>query len=75
MRPGECKSDDIERAVFRLGPTVRKLHVDLAGELGGALLTFDGTQHTVVFEGDACVDSYAAKYLVDLTLPPQGANC
>ena len=49
--------------------------VDLAKELGGALLTFDGAQHTVVFEGDACVDRYAAKYLVDLTLPPQGAMC
>ena len=26
--------------------------VDLAKQLGGALLTFDGTQHTVVFQGD-----------------------
>ena len=49
--------------------------VDLAGELGGALLTFDGTQHTVVFEGENCVDAYATKYLIDLTLPPPGAKC
>ena len=40
--------------------------VDLAKQLGGALLTFDGTQHTVVFQGNACVDDIAAKYLVDV---------
>jgi len=39
------------------------------------LLTFDGTQHTVVFEGDSCVDEAATKYLVDLTLPATGATC
>jgi pimeloyl-ACP methyl ester carboxylesterase len=49
--------------------------VDLAKELGGALLTFDGTQHTVVFEGDSCVDDYATKYLIDLSLPPKNAKC
>jgi pimeloyl-ACP methyl ester carboxylesterase len=49
--------------------------VALARELGGALLTFNGTQHTVVFEGDACVDGYATRYLVDLTLPPKGSTC
>ena len=35
--------------------------VDLAKQLGGALLTFDGTQHTVVFQGNTCVDNYAAR--------------
>ena len=49
--------------------------VDLAEELGGALLTYKGTQHTVVFDGDSCVDDYAADYLVDLKLPPAGATC
>jgi pimeloyl-ACP methyl ester carboxylesterase len=49
--------------------------VDLAKELGGALLTFQGTQHTVVFQGNACVDDVAAKYLVDLEVPPPGAKC
>ncbi len=44
--------------------------VDLAKQLGGALLTFKGTQHTVVFQGNTCVDNYAAAYLVDLKLPP-----
>ncbi|MEI6253759.1 MAG: alpha/beta hydrolase [Mycobacteriaceae bacterium] len=49
--------------------------VDLAKQLKGALLTYKGTQHTVAFEGDACVDKYALAYLVDLTVPPQGATC
>ena len=49
--------------------------VDLAKQLGGALLTFNGTQHTVVFQGNACVDNYAGAYLVDLKLPPPGATC
>lgn len=49
--------------------------VDLAKDLGGSLLTFDGTQHTVVFQGAACVDGYAEKYLIDLTLPPPDAKC
>jgi pimeloyl-ACP methyl ester carboxylesterase len=49
--------------------------VDLAKQLGGSLLTFDGTQHTVVFQGNPCVDDIAAKYLVDLTVPPPGAKC
>jgi pimeloyl-ACP methyl ester carboxylesterase len=49
--------------------------VDLAEQLGGALLTFDGTQHTVVFQGDRCVDDIAAKYLIDVTVPPAGARC
>jgi pimeloyl-ACP methyl ester carboxylesterase len=49
--------------------------VDLAKELGGRLLTFGGTQHTVVFEGAPCVDAFAVRYLVDLTLPPPDAKC
>jgi pimeloyl-ACP methyl ester carboxylesterase len=49
--------------------------VDLAKQLGGVLLTFKGTQHTVVFQGEQCVDDYAAAYLVDLKLPPKGATC
>ena len=32
--------------------------VDLANQLHGSLLTFDGTQHTVVFQGDSCIDNY-----------------
>ncbi|MCV7424160.1 alpha/beta hydrolase [Mycobacterium yunnanensis] len=49
--------------------------VNLAKELHGALLTFDGTQHTVVFEGNSCVDEAATAYLVDLTVPAAGATC
>ncbi len=49
--------------------------VNLAKQLNGALLTFDGTQHTVVFQGNSCVDGYAGGYLTDLKLPPPGAKC
>jgi pimeloyl-ACP methyl ester carboxylesterase len=49
--------------------------VDLAKQLGGALLTFEGTQHTVVFQGHPCVDAIATRYLIDVTLPPPGARC
>ena len=31
--------------------------VDLAKQMEANLITFDGTQHTVVFNGNACVDS------------------
>jgi hypothetical protein len=49
--------------------------VDLAKQLGGTLLTFEGTQHTVVFQGNQCVDDIAAKYLVDVVVPPPGGRC
>ncbi len=49
--------------------------VDLAKQLGGALLTFEGTQHTVVFQGNKCVDDYSTAYLLDNTLPAPGTVC
>jgi len=49
--------------------------VDLAKQLGGTLVTFDGTQHTVVFQGNKCVDDISARYLVDVTVPPPDTRC
>jgi pimeloyl-ACP methyl ester carboxylesterase len=49
--------------------------VDLAKQLGGTLVTFDGTQHTVVFQGNACIDDIAARYLVDVAVPPPNTRC
>ncbi|MGH3598112.1 MAG: alpha/beta hydrolase, partial [Mycobacterium sp.] len=49
--------------------------VDLAKQLRGALLTFDGTQHTVVFQGNKCIDDYATAYLIGGKPPPKGAKC
>src|ERR1700722_16562870 len=43
--------------------------VDLARELGAALITYEGTQHTVVFNGDQCVDGAVVSYLVDGVAP------
>ncbi|HYZ69993.1 MAG TPA: alpha/beta hydrolase [Mycobacterium sp.] len=55
--------------------TPYKAGVDLAQQLGGTLLTFDGTQHTVVFQGNTCVDDIAARYLVDVAVPPPNTRC
>jgi pimeloyl-ACP methyl ester carboxylesterase len=49
--------------------------VELASQLHGGLLTFDGTQHTAVFEGNDCVDKFAIGYLIDGAVPPDGAKC
>lgn len=49
--------------------------VDLARDLGAALLTYNAVQHGVVLDGQQCVDQYASDYLVSLTLPPAGAVC
>ncbi|MCV7281448.1 alpha/beta hydrolase [Mycolicibacterium flavescens] len=49
--------------------------VELAKQLNGTLVTFDGTQHTVVFQGNQCVDDIAARYLVDVQVPPPDTRC
>jgi pimeloyl-ACP methyl ester carboxylesterase len=49
--------------------------VDLARQLGASLITFDGTQHTVVFNGDACVDPAVVAFFIDLTSPPENLRC
>jgi pimeloyl-ACP methyl ester carboxylesterase len=55
--------------------TPYKAGVDLAQQLGGTLVTFQGTQHTVVFQGNKCIDDIAARYLVDVTVPPPNTRC
>lgn len=49
--------------------------VDLASELGGGLLSFDGAQHTAFLHGNQCVDIAALDYLVDGTQPAPGTHC
>lgn len=50
--------------------------VDLAGQLGAALISHEGDSHTVVFNGGAtCVDDAVINYLVDLKSPPEGLRC
>ncbi|MGE0220714.1 alpha/beta hydrolase [Mycolicibacterium sp.] len=49
--------------------------VELARQMGAALITFVGTQHTVVFNGDACVDTAVVDFLVDAVVPPPGLRC
>jgi pimeloyl-ACP methyl ester carboxylesterase len=55
--------------------TPYKAGVDLAQQLGGTLVTFEGTQHTVVFQGNTCIDDIAARYLVDVAVPPPNTRC
>lgn len=43
--------------------------VDLARQLDAPLITFDGTQHTVVFDGNACVDGAVMRYFIDRVVP------
>jgi pimeloyl-ACP methyl ester carboxylesterase len=49
--------------------------VDLAKQMGASLITFDGTQHTVVFNGDQCIDTAVVDFLVDSVVPPAGLRC
>jgi pimeloyl-ACP methyl ester carboxylesterase len=49
--------------------------VELARELGAPLITYDGTQHTVVFGGDRCVDDAVMRYFVDAVPPPDNLQC
>ena len=43
--------------------------VNLARELGAPLITYEGTQHTAVFDGNACVDDTVTRFLVDRVVP------
>lgn len=41
----------------------------------GVLVTREGEGHTIVFQGDACIDALIVPYLLDLTVPPGDATC
>ena len=49
--------------------------VNLARQLGAPLITYDGTQHTAVFDGHQCVDTAATRYFVAGTLPSASLQC
>ncbi|WP_327121719.1 alpha/beta hydrolase [Nocardia sp. NBC_01730] len=50
--------------------------VDLAEQLGAALITYRGSRHTVALAGGVpCVDDAVVGYLVDLTEPAPGLTC
>lgn len=49
--------------------------VNLAHQLGAPLITYDGTQHTAVFNGDRCVDTAVVRYVVAGVLPAAGYRC
>ncbi len=43
--------------------------VSLARQLGAPLITYEGTQHTAVFNGIECIDTAVVNYFVDGTVP------
>ncbi|MDZ4267087.1 MAG: alpha/beta hydrolase [Mycobacterium sp.] len=47
----------------------------LARQMDASLITFVGNQHTVVFNGDACIDTAVVDFLVDSVVPPDGLRC
>jgi hypothetical protein len=50
--------------------------VDVADRLAdGVLVTRDGDGHTIVFQGNACIDALTIAYLVDEVVPPAGSRC
>jgi len=49
--------------------------VDLARELDASLITYEGTRHTIVFNGDPCVDPAVVSFLVDSVTPPPNLQC
>ncbi|NMN94960.1 alpha/beta hydrolase [Antrihabitans stalactiti] len=49
--------------------------VDLAKQLGGSLITVEGTQHGGTFSEIACVDDAVLAYINDLTKPAEGLTC
>ena len=49
--------------------------VEVAEQLGAALLTVNGTRHTAVAAGIPCVDTAVVSYLETLATPPAGTVC
>jgi pimeloyl-ACP methyl ester carboxylesterase len=49
--------------------------VELARQLRGKLLSFEGNQHTVALQGVKCVDDAVSAYLVRLVLPKHATVC
>ncbi|WP_280828183.1 alpha/beta hydrolase [Mycobacterium sp. OTB74] len=49
--------------------------VDLARDMAGSLITFEGTQHTVVFSGNECIDTAVVAFLLQGVEPESGLHC
>jgi pimeloyl-ACP methyl ester carboxylesterase len=49
--------------------------VELARQLRGKLLSFEGNRHTVALQGVKCVDDAVSNYLVRLVLPKRSTLC
>lgn len=49
--------------------------VNLSRQMGASLISFTGTQHTVVFNGDACVDTAIVEFLINSKSPLADLRC
>ena len=49
--------------------------VNLARQMNASLISFEGNQHTVVFNGDQCIDTAVVNFLIDSVPPPPGLRC
>jgi pimeloyl-ACP methyl ester carboxylesterase len=47
----------------------------LASQLGGVLLTREGSGHTAYLSGNQCIVQYVEGYLLSLKVPPAGSRC
>lgn len=79
FKPGEPKVDGIPTVlvISTTGDpaTPYQAGVELAEQLNGYLLTYEGQQHTVALQGQQCVDDTVSDYLVRLTLPNRKRLC
>jgi pimeloyl-ACP methyl ester carboxylesterase len=78
-QPHEPKADGLPKTLVisttNDPATPYQAGVNLAQALKGALLTYEGTQHTVFLQGVSCVDKAGTAYLVDGTVPADGTRC
>jgi pimeloyl-ACP methyl ester carboxylesterase len=73
--PSLCVSKVVVVSTTHDPATPYQAGVNLARQLGARLITYDGTQHTAVFNGDRCVDTAVVRYFVDGTPPPDNVGC
>lgn len=75
--PWDAQTSDTVLVVgTRFDPATRYESAQFVSELlpNARLLTLEGYGHTSLAQS-ACIDAYVADYLVNTTLPPEGATC
>ena len=60
---------DLSEVYLALSQRAIDASIDLARQLGAPLITYEGTQHTAVFNGIECIDTATVSYFVDGVVP------